>query len=335
VEINEGVGRSAVRPGLGELREAVRGLGPELVERAAEIESRREVPGDISARLEKSGCFRTLVPAGFGGLELDAVEVVEILTALARADGSVGWLAMIRTAAPLLLARFPRHVFESVYRDGPDVNVRGAVAPKGAAVAADGGYRVNGQWPFASGVSGARWFVGACAVMGADSAPRYGPGGIPDLRLALIPGDDVEFLDTWHSVGLCGTSSQDVRLAQDVIFQHGLGELALRADAAEAFLLSATRGAWQRSEEASALSPVESVRLRAVTARVTAEAVNLIDQAYTAAGSASLYTTSPLQRRLRDAHVTTQHMAATTELYRFLGAMIVGEAVPPLVLARM
>jgi hypothetical protein len=41
--------------------------------------------------------------------------------------------------------------------------------------------------------------------------------------------------------------------------------------------------------------------------------------------SASLYDTSSLQRRLRDIHAATQHVAATGEGYRTLGALLVGE----------
>ena len=195
----------------GGLQNLLLDLTTEVAARSEEIEARREIPPEVAALLERAGCFRTLVPRAFGGLEMDAVDVVEMLEALARADSSVGWVTMVRTAAPLLLARFPRGTFEMVYRAGPDVNVRGSVAPKGVAVVENGGFRVNGQWPFASGVSGPGWFVGTCLVMGADGAPRVGPGGVPEMRLALIPADDVEYLDTWNSVGLCGTASQDVR----------------------------------------------------------------------------------------------------------------------------
>ena len=100
-------------------------------------------------------------------------------------------------------------------------------------------------------------------------------------------------------------------------------------------MLGETAAAWQRQIEDRTPSPIESVRVRAMTAHVTAEAVTVVDRAYTVGGSVSLYSTSRLQRRLRDVHVTTQHMAATTDTYRFLGALLVGEPVPPQVLARI
>ncbi len=48
------------------------------------------------------------------------------------------------------------------------------------------------------------------------------------------------------------------------------------------------------------------------------------------AGSASLYDASPLQRRLRDIHVATQHFAVTGEGYRTLGALLVGQELTPM-----
>ena len=62
---------------------------------------------------------------------------------------------------------------------------------------------------------------------------------------------------------------------------------------------------------------------------VTAECVKIVDAAYTLAGSVSLYDKSSLQRRLRDIHVATQHVAATSEGYRALGALLVGRELTP------
>ena len=73
------------------------------------------------------------------------------------------------------------------------------------------------------------------------------------------------------------------------------------------------------------LSARETIEGRAVAAFITAECVKIVDAAYTMAGSASLYDASPLQRRLRDIHVATQHVAATTEGYRTLGKLLTGE----------
>ena len=42
---------------------------------------------------------------------------------------------------------------------------------------------------------------------GADDAPSA-----DKIRLLMVPRKDIIFHDTWHTMGLCGTSSGDVEL---------------------------------------------------------------------------------------------------------------------------
>ncbi|MGH9212874.1 MAG: hypothetical protein ACRD2C_19720 [Acidimicrobiales bacterium] len=77
----------------------------------------------------------------------------------------------------------------------------GAVPPTGTATPVEGGYRVTGQWAFASGCQHAHWFVGHCVV---------DDGRQPPVRMMVLPTSDVEIKDTWSVSGLCGTGSHDV-----------------------------------------------------------------------------------------------------------------------------
>jgi alkylation response protein AidB-like acyl-CoA dehydrogenase len=74
---------------------AIRELAPAINARVAEIEAGRRLPLDLVQKLRSIGVFRMLAPRSHGGLELDLPAAVEILTALARIDGSVGWCATI------------------------------------------------------------------------------------------------------------------------------------------------------------------------------------------------------------------------------------------------
>ena len=72
----------------------------------------------------------------------------------------------------------------------------------------DGGFTVSGQWPLASGSYANQWVMGNCMVT-ENGAPKMTPEGIPEIRIALVPADQAEWLDTWHSMGLAGTKSDD------------------------------------------------------------------------------------------------------------------------------
>jgi len=119
-------------------------------------------------------------------------------------------------------------------------------------------------------------------------------------------------------------------LADDPVFRHSLGEEDLRLAASRALLDRTTESAMQAYSTGRPLSARERLEGRTMAGFITAECVRVIDAAYTMAGSVSLYDASSLQRRLRDIHVATQHVGATTEGYRTLGKLLTGEELSPM-----
>lgn len=139
----------------------IRELAPGITSRAAEIEAGRRMPLDLVEALRSIGVFRMFVPQSHGGLELGLPAALEIIGALSRIDGSVGWTAMIGGGCAMFASLLPRNTYEEVYQNGPDVTIAGsAQAPAGTAEAVAGGWRVNGRWPFASGCQHADWMFG-------------------------------------------------------------------------------------------------------------------------------------------------------------------------------
>jgi alkylation response protein AidB-like acyl-CoA dehydrogenase len=187
-------------------------LAPMLSSRADEIERNRQVPNEVIARLTEAGFLRMLAPHRHGGDELPLETVLQVIEGLARADGSTGWLMGQVGLAQLLFACFPEAAQEEIYAEGPDVYGAGAVAPKGRAAHSADGWRVNGQWPFATGIPHARWVYLNCLVVDGRT-PQVAPGGVPLTRMVLVPATDLSVEDTWHVMGLRGTASHDVRAA--------------------------------------------------------------------------------------------------------------------------
>jgi alkylation response protein AidB-like acyl-CoA dehydrogenase len=183
--------------------DAVRALTAGIAARGDEIEGGRRVPPDLVAQLRAAGCFRMLVPRHHGGSEATLPEHLEVIRELARADGSVGWTLMIGSSAPVILGMLPRATFDAIYADGPDIALAGSFNPKGVATPVDGGYRVSGRWPFASGCQHADWFVGHCVV---------DDGRMPPVRMMAVPAAEVGIVDSWSVSGLCGTGSHDFTL---------------------------------------------------------------------------------------------------------------------------
>jgi alkylation response protein AidB-like acyl-CoA dehydrogenase len=194
----------------------IRGLAPYIATRAAEIEAGRRIPLDLVEALRSIGVFRMFAPQSHGGLELDLPSGLEIIAALGRIDGSVGWSAMIGSAGGVFAPSLPRQTYERVYRNGPDLIFAGSVQPAGTAEATSGGLRVNGRWPFASGCQHADWIAGFC-VMTEGGKPLLGEGGRPLVRGVFLPAGDWQIEDTWSAMGLKGTGSHHITLKNIVV----------------------------------------------------------------------------------------------------------------------
>lgn len=178
---------------------AVRALGPDIANRAAEVEQARRVPGELVDALVAAGAFRLAVPAELGGVEAHPRQLLEVIEEVARADGSVGWVTMIGAVTGVMAAYLPEAAAKEVYGD-PGVITGGVFAPIGSAAAADGGWVATGRWPFASGCEHSHWLLGGCVA------------GDEVLGL-LFPRADVEIIDTWDVSGLRGTGSHDMAVA--------------------------------------------------------------------------------------------------------------------------
>lgn len=50
----------------------------------------------------------------------------------------------------------------------------------------------------------------------------------------------------------------------------------------------------------------------------------VVDVAYATGGGSALYTSSPLQRRLRDIHALTQHASVGRDFFGIVGALLAG-----------
>jgi alkylation response protein AidB-like acyl-CoA dehydrogenase len=124
-----------------------------------------------------------------------------------------------------------------------------------------------------------------------------------------------------------------MRLAADPVFQSRLGQLDTRLAAVRALAERETRTIWESAVAGEPVEPLAATRLRAMVAHAHTECVAIVNEVFGLAGSNALYSRSPLQRRLRDVRVAAQHAAASGEIYQIVGALLVGEDVPPAALA--
>ncbi|MCZ6464020.1 MAG: acyl-CoA dehydrogenase family protein [Proteobacteria bacterium] len=193
-------------------------LTPLVRECADEAERERRLPERLAVAMADAGLYRIAAPASVGGGECDPRTQIETIEVVSHADGAAGWNLMIGIEnVGFLGAALTREAAEKIFAD-PRLVVAGALNPVGRATPVEGGYRVTGQWPFASGCHNAQYFWGQCIVYDGD-APVPGPSGGLTLREAVVPAADFEIVDTWHVSGMRGSGSHDVAV-RDVFVPH-------------------------------------------------------------------------------------------------------------------
>jgi alkylation response protein AidB-like acyl-CoA dehydrogenase len=190
----------------GVVSERLADLAGKVHARQREIEELRRLPDDVAAALQASGIFARSVPRAIGGTEDAPLETMRLIETLAAGDGSTGWCAMIGVGNNVAAGYMPEAGAREVFAD-PTRPVAGIAAPCGGAVRVEGGVRVGGRWPFASGIAHCDWVWCGCLVM-EDGAPRMTEAG-PEIIHVCLPVAEVEVHDTWHVSGLCGTGSND------------------------------------------------------------------------------------------------------------------------------
>ncbi|MDM4719416.1 flavin-dependent monooxygenase [Micromonospora sp. WMMA1363] len=193
--------------------DAVRDLLPVLRERAQEVEDRRALPTETVKSLADSGVFRLLQPARYGGHEAHPVTFLTAVRLIASACGSTGWVSSVIGVHNWQLALFPDQAQADVWEADTEVRMSSSYAPTGTVAAVDGGYRLRGRWSFSSGCDHARWALLGGIVPGADGQPG-------DFRTFLLPADDYVIDDVWDTVGLRGTGSNDIVVADAFVPEH-------------------------------------------------------------------------------------------------------------------
>lgn len=179
----------------------------EIAARRDEFDALSHVPRDMIAKMKRARIFRASTPKRFGGDALPPHEFLRVLERIAIADGSAAWVAAFGSAN-VYLAALPLETQRRIYADGPDQVFAGGLYPLQPATPEPGGWRVSGQWHFASGCKGADW-IG----VGIGGTPPGGPGPNAGKPLtAVFPTSEVEIVDNWNVVGMQGTGSHDLRL---------------------------------------------------------------------------------------------------------------------------
>ncbi len=202
--------------GTDEFLARARALLADLARREVETAARREVSAETVAAFHAAGLPRVLQPRAFGGAQLGFATFSRIVEELAGVCAASAWVYAVLGEHQWVIACFSEKAQRDVWGENPQAVASSSLAPRNVARVVQGGYVLDGDFPFSSGSLHAQW-----AILGANEADVAGP-----TRYHLVPMVQLQRIDDWHVLGLQGTGSQTLRAEE--VFVPAYRTLALR-----------------------------------------------------------------------------------------------------------
>ncbi len=181
-----------------DMQVAIEALQPRLRERAEQARSERRVPIESIQDLQDIGFFLALQPIEWGGFELDPQDFFRMQNTIAQGCMSTAWASGIIAVHAFQLAIMDKQAQRDVWGEDNHTRVSSSYAPLGKVEVVEGGFRLSGRWGWSSGCDHCTWVLLGAIVPGEG------------YRTFLVPRSDYEIVDTWHSMGLQGTGSNDI-----------------------------------------------------------------------------------------------------------------------------
>jgi alkylation response protein AidB-like acyl-CoA dehydrogenase len=173
---------------------------------------------DAYDRLKAEGFFKALVPVEFGGGGAEVTEICHVVRRLGAACGSTALAFAMHSHLVAVAAWRWRH------QNAPTEGLLKRVAAEdlvlvssggndwlpsgGAAVKAEGGFKITARKPFSSGSPAGDLLVTSAVYEDPEAGPTVLHFAVP----MKAPG--LRLLDTWRVMGMRGTGSHDIELTE-------------------------------------------------------------------------------------------------------------------------
>jgi len=183
-------------------------IGPSLSQCIEHEAENRRLSTPVFEALKKAGLYKLYLPKSLGGHEADPVTTSQLTQKVASYNTAAGWSMMVANTASWWCNRLPEKGIEEIFKDGADTFIAGAFHPPMSATPTDNGYIINGRSPLASNVHEAKWIFVSALVMDGDR-----PKMINDRPVVIgvfMKAVNVQIMDTWYTIGMKATDSNDV-----------------------------------------------------------------------------------------------------------------------------
>lgn len=164
--------------------------------------------------LEDAGLLDLVCPVRDGGYGTSMTTFARCVLEIAKAYGSAGWLYSLSGSGSWSASKFPKKMHDEYFANGM-ARQCGSVALNGTIQKVEGGYLLNGRWPYCTGAWHAQWGGGGVWLLKEDGSRE--PAG-----MALAPMEKLTRVDDWYPTGMRGTGSITVEAKDVLIPEHYL-----------------------------------------------------------------------------------------------------------------
>lgn len=188
-------------------------LRPLLLEQQEANDRLGRISDEIQSAFMDAGFYRILTPRMFGGLELEPTAFLKVIMEIARGHPGAAWCyALAGSHAYFLASHWPEEAQRELFGPTGDFRAAHVIGPAGTMTPVDGGYMVEGVWPFASGIPVSTHFIGGTLLAIPDGPPR--------LVFFIVPRDKVAILPDWGEdrfMGMQASGSNSVRVEKTFV----------------------------------------------------------------------------------------------------------------------
>jgi len=183
-------------------------LRPLLRETQEENDRRGHYSNEIHDAFRKAGFYRIMQPKLFGGYEFEPSTFLKVVMEISRGQPGSAWCFTLAGSHGYFVAsHYPEEVQRELFGADGEFRAAQVVGPFGKMTRAEGGYLVNGVWPFASGIPVSTHFIGGSLLPVEGGPPRH--------VFFATPRENVEILPDWGDekfMGMQASGSNSVKL---------------------------------------------------------------------------------------------------------------------------
>ena len=168
------------------------------------IDDSREIPSEIIDELLNKKFFRLLLPKTYGGIEMDFLEYLEVVSEVASYDASLAWCINQSNVLATNAAFMDKVLEEKIFSNKNTIISNGP--PEFFEVEDNSdGIVVSGKWSFSSGIKHATWLLAIFTNKNKQN------------KNIMIPKSLAQLDDVWDVNGLRGTGSYSFSIQNKVI----------------------------------------------------------------------------------------------------------------------